>query len=242
MTFKFAICDDEQIALTAVSSILVSKFSEHGIDIKADTYLPSKKLINNLMDTVYDAIFLGINMPDCDGVKLAEQLRAFGKDVDIIFVSSAEDRVFGLFSVHPYGFIRKHKFLEDIDVFVKMYMSDRFLEDEPEIELHLHKSILKLKTSEIVYVESVKEYQRICMENKGEPEKFRGTMKTMEQQLSPYGFIRVHEGYLVNYQYIRRIDNHELVTTTDKHIPISRRRLQYVRETYMKLSRTTFKA
>lgn len=62
-------------------------------------------------------------------------------------------------------------------------------------------------------------------------------MKTMEERLTPCGFIRVHEGYLVNYKCIMRLDKQELVTTTGKHIPISRRRLQYVREKYMKLSR-----
>ena len=240
MTFRFAICEDEQIALTAVSGILVNKFSEHGVTVKADTYAPEPGLTEALCAKAYDAIFLDINMLDCDGVKVAEELRANGNNADIVFVSGAEDRVFGTFSVHPYGFIRKHKFLEDIDVFVKMYMSDRFFENESEIEFKVNKSILRIRTSDIVYVESVKEYQYVYTENKDKPEKLRESMKTMEERLAPLGFIRVHEGYLVNYRHIMRLGNQELVTTAGKCIPISRRRLQYVREEYMKLSRTAF--
>lgn len=237
MTFRFAICDDEQIALTAVSGILVNKFSEHGVTVKADTYAPEQGLADVLCSKAYDAIFLDINMPEQDGVKIAEELRARGNNADIVFVSGAEDRVFGTFSVHPYGFIRKHKFLEDIDVFVKMYMSDRFTENDPEIEFKANKTIFRLRTSDIVYVESIKEYQYIYTDDKEKPEKLRESMKTMEERLTPCGFIRVHEGYLVNYKCIMRLDKQELVTTTGKHIPISRRRLQYVREKYMKLSR-----
>ena len=71
MTFRFAICDDEQIALTAVSGILVNKFSEHGVTVKADTYAPEQGLADVWCSKAYDAIFLDINMPEQDGVKIA---------------------------------------------------------------------------------------------------------------------------------------------------------------------------
>jgi hypothetical protein len=42
---------------------------------------------------------------------------------------------------------------------------------------------------------------------------------------------------LVNYLFIKRIDAHELTLSDDRKVPIPRRKLQEVREAYLRLLR-----
>ena len=49
--------------------------------------------------------------------------------------------------------------------------------------------------------------------------------------------MRIHKGYLVNYKYIRRLEDTEAVLTNGERIPLSRRRVQEIRKRYLELMR-----
>ncbi|MCD7760703.1 MAG: LytTR family transcriptional regulator [Clostridiales bacterium] len=59
--------------------------------------------------------------------------------------------------------------------------------------------------------------------------------RDLEEALSPKGFLRIHKGYLVNYKFIRRLENTEAVLTNGERIPLSRRRVQEIRTRYLEL-------
>ena len=44
-------------------------------------------------------------------------------------------------------------------------------------------------------------------------------------ELVPQGFIRIHKGYLVNYRFIRRIDDTDVVLDNGERVPLSRRKI-----------------
>lgn len=58
-------------------------------------------------------------------------------------------------------------------------------------------------------------------------------MKDLEEQLADKGFLRIHKGYLVNYRFIRRLKNTEAVLTNGEELPISRLRVQEIRNQYL---------
>lgn len=235
--FRFAVCDDEEVALSAIAGALTNVFEKNRVEVSVQTFLPTPDLFERLTEEYFDAVFLDINMPKCDGIELGKRLKARRQKLDIIYVSSEEGRVFDSLSVHPYGFVRKSSFLKDIAGIVKMYIAEHSEKESASIELKLHGSILSLKVADIIYIESIRDYQYIYLLGKDAPEKVRLTMETIEGQLSRYGFIRVHKGYLVNYQYIRRIDATDILLTSGARVPVSKRKLQEVREKYMELNR-----
>ena len=63
----------------------------------------------------------------------------------------------------------------------------------------------------------------------------RWSMQDLEEALAPIGFLRIHKGYLVNYKFIRRLENTEAVLTSGERIPLSRRRVQEIRAQYLTL-------
>ena len=235
--FRFAICDDDEVALSAIAGALSNVFEKNRVEVCVKTFLPAADLYEKLTSEYFDAVFLDINMPGCDGIALGKRLKAQRETLDIIYVSNAEERVFESFSVHPYGFVRKSSFLKDIAGIVRMYIAEHSKQETATIELKLHGAILNLKVEEIVYIESIRDYQYIYLIGQKEPEKIRLTMEASEERLSAHGFIRVHKGYLVNYHFIQRIDATDILLVTGVRVPVSKRKLQQVRETYMELNR-----
>lgn len=235
--FRFAVCDDDGVALSAIAGALTNVFEKNRVEVSVQTFLPSSDIFERLTSEYFDAVFLDINMPKCDGIELGRRLKAQRQNLEIIYVSSAEERVFDSLSVHPYGFVRKSSFLKDIAGIVKMYVAEHSEKESSILELKVHGAILSLKMADIIYIESIRDYQYIYLLGQKEPEKVRLTMEAIESQLSPHGFIRVHKGYLVNYHYIRRIDAADIVLASGACVPVSKRKLQQVREEYMQLNR-----
>ncbi|NJB70897.1 DNA-binding LytR/AlgR family response regulator [Saonia flava] len=78
----------------------------------------------------------------------------------------------------------------------------------------------KIYIDKILYVQALQNYVLIHTEE----EKYMSLMplKTIEENLSPKTFIRVHKSYLVSISKIQTLENHELILTQGSHIPISR--------------------
>ena len=58
----------------------------------------------------------------------------------------------------------------------------------------------------IVYIESNKHYLKYYIQNRETPIIKRGSINETESEISSYGFVRIHRGYIVNLKYIKSID------------------------------------
>jgi DNA-binding LytR/AlgR family response regulator len=75
--------------------------------------------------------------------------------------------------------------------------------------LKSHARLDKAKTSEILFVEALKDYVKVCTENKDYV--IHTTMKDIESKLSTPSFIRVHRSYVVRIDKISSINGNELI-------------------------------
>lgn len=108
-----AVCDDESAARSIVSGAFSSVFAQHGVKIvptecRSVIELESLNILPQL-----ELVILDIDMPGMNGVDFGQKLRAQHNDVEIIYVTNREDRVFDSLKVNPVGFVRKSHLLED---------------------------------------------------------------------------------------------------------------------------------
>lgn len=232
--WNIAICDDEEAALSILSSSLQGAFRSHNVEVTIDTYTRPRVMLAQMKSTNYDLLFLDIEMPGLSGIDVAQQLRHDGNLVDIIFISNREDLVFDALRVNPRGFIRKTRFIQDVAGVIDTYFAYRNDKTQEKVlvvrqrDQVLHISIEKLK-----YIEGSGKKQLAVTVDREEPIEMNKSMQELEEELSGFGFLRIHKGYLVNYRFIRRIGEDEVVLTDDQRLPVSRRKHQEVREQYM---------
>lgn len=143
--------------------------------------------------------------------------------------------MFESFKVHPFGFVRKRNFLKDIRSVAKLWLDSREAVPADKFVIEGTKGSLAVQLSEIIYIESMKKTQYVHIKGVEEPFEASSSLEKFLELFSGYGFLQPHKSFLVNYIYIRYIDKNEITLTTGEFIPVSRRRLESLREEYMRL-------
>ena len=235
-----AICDDEPMALNMVSSALTTCFAGQGVNLELEQFTSPIRFKEHISGHSWQVVFLDIDMPEIDGITLGKEIKKADPHTDIIYISNCEDRVFDSFSTQPFGFVRKSSFLKDAESVATLYVASlRRKESIHYLEVKSKNGISRLKIADITYIECIKDTQIIHLAEKDTrkevPVQLR--MKVLEEKLGDFGFLRIHTGYLVNYQFIQRIEEESVQLQGGETLPISRRKRHDIFQAYMKLSR-----
>lgn len=230
-----AICDDDADILSVVSGAIVSAFRRHGISAQVELFRRATDLERQMRAQDFELLFLDIDMPGLDGITFAKRLRAGNSRTDIIFISSREDKVFDALRTNPSGFVRKSRFLEDVSAVIDQWMKNRPREERTKLLVQSREHTWNIPLDTVLYIEGSDKSQLLHTSNLPEPMPVRRSMQELEETLASSGFLRIHKGYLVNYKFIRRLENTEAVLTNGERIPLSRRRVQDIRSQYLEL-------
>lgn len=232
---SIAFCDDEPQFRSLLRAAAETALSRHGLSAECAEAGSADELADLLGRVGFDLIFLDIDMPSLDGICFGERLRARGCRSDIIFVSNMEDRVYDIFRVHPWAFIRKSRCAAELPAVMEDYVRSR---RDAAASLLLPGEAgrtLSVDPLALLYVEAVGKTQKLVSSGSEPPAVIRGTMRELEGMLLPYGFIRTHKGFLVNYRCIRRITSRSVLLDTGETLPVGRDRLNSAREQYLSL-------
>jgi DNA-binding LytR/AlgR family response regulator len=231
-----AVCDDDASAIGIIASSLKDVFSQHGMDASVSLFNSALDLRKSMESRRYDLLLLDIDMPGLDGITFAHELRDAGSQIDIMYISNREDLVFDSLRVSPEGFIRKSRFLQDMSGVVGDYLNARRRRHEvSSIVLQRQGLVRPVRAEAIVYVEGRRKEQVLHLAENNELLSMRSTMHALEEELEPAGFIRIHQGYLVNYRFVRLIEDGKVLLITGEELPISRRKTTEVRTAYLEL-------
>jgi DNA-binding LytR/AlgR family response regulator len=230
-----AICDDEADILSVVTGAIENTFRKYDIEAITEMFKQTKNLEHRMQEQEFELIFLDIEMPGTDGITFAKKLRGINSRTDIIFISNREYKVFDALRVNPAGFIRKRKFLEDVPAVIDQWMQNRKESERSVLLAESVKGTVSVPIDTILYIEGNGRYQEIYCSGMDEPVRIKSTMMILEDNLLPKGFLRIHKGYLVNYRYIKRLKDTDAVLTNGQEIPMSRLRVQEIRNQYLEL-------
>lgn len=221
---KFAIVDDEHIFIESFVERL-GKYIQEGID---ELYIFENSVDFLKSDTIYDLVFLDIDMPGIEGITVAQ--RRINADEKIVFVSNVESLVFRAYNAtEAIGFIRKSHLEDDLrDVF---RMIKDFKKRKKYITVRKGANLINISCTDIYYFE--KQINDVIIHTVNGEVTYRQTIKELEKQLSDCGFIKNHEGYLVNVDYIYCIGTSEIILTNKSKIPISRKNVMRVKEAFL---------
>ncbi len=236
--FRIAIIDDDKAALSIVSSAVDTFFKEKNIEYNITSFYNPLNYLATIKEENFNLIFLDIDMPEKNGLSVAEETLSINKNTHIIFLSQREDLVFECLAIHPFGFIRKSNLIDDFSLMMNQFY-DYYLSNNDEgkkIEFVEKNRTISFKINEIVYISSDRNYQDIVTKD-NKIETIRIPLSTLENKLKDDGFIRVHKCYIVNQSYIRIISNEEIKLTNDITIPLSKKRRDEVIKEYLAYSR-----
>ena len=235
---KIALLDDDKTALLISKGAIESFFQEKNIAISLDAFSSPVNFLAMAKEENYRLVFLDIDMPELNGLEVGEQIKAINPQTDIIYLSQREDLVFDTLKLHPFGFIRKSKIIQDfanvLELFVNTVLNTN--SENKKITLSSKTETIAADIDQIMYIEGNRNYQTFYLKD-GSVFDARVLMGDLENKLKEHGFIRVHKGYLVNYLYIRQIAVNEVCLTNNKKLPLSSKRKDEIMEEYLAITR-----
>jgi DNA-binding LytR/AlgR family response regulator len=219
MTINCAIIDDEPLA----AGLLESYVAKTPYLNLTGTYNSAITAMRDLRDNPVPLLFLDIQMPELSGVEFAKILP---KDTKIIFTTAFPQYALEGYKVNALDYLLKPISYEDFlratekaqdwfNIIQKReaYNDDRIMFIKSEYKL------LRVNLDDILYVEGLKDYVRVCLKN-GEKIMSLMSMKKLEDYLPRPEFLRTHRSYIVHMPEVRSIDRFRIVFG-DMFIPIS---------------------
>ena len=217
------IVDDEPMAREIISSF-VGKI--HNLELVA-TCKNVSEAFTVLQNNSIQLIFLDINMPEISGLSLAKSIQHKSQ---VIFTTAYREYALEGFDLQAVDYLLKpisfDRFLKAVQKYFDLQVSKEIIHQEKVSEVketsifvRSDRKMVKVRFSEIRYVESLSDYVKIFTNQ--ETIVTRETISNIESKLPSKEFLRTHRSYIVSMNKINSFTN-EFVELDKKAIPISR--------------------
>lgn len=215
--------DDEPLALG-----LVCAFIEQTPFLNLiGRYSSAVEALVGLQDQKVDLIFLDIQMPNLNGMELARVLDSRGVNKPRIIFTTAYNQ----FAIEGYR-------VDALDYLLKPFNYEEFLhasnkalsyfelvnrsnnaatttaaepaEEEEYLFLKIEYQLVRIALNEIMYIEGLKDYVKIYLQDKEKPLLSLTSLKALEEKLPSKRFMRVHRSFIVSLNKINSITRNAL--------------------------------
>lgn len=217
MTLKCAIIDDEPLALDLLESY-INKTPFLTLNGK---YSSAVQAMKQLPENRVDILFLDIQMPELSGLEFSKMVDSHTR---IIFTTAFNQYAIDSYRVNALDYLLKPiSYLDFLQATNKALQWFEVVQKPEEIESIFVKSdykLIRIDLKKVLYIEGLKDYIKIYIEEQPKPILSLMSMKTMEELLPPTRFLRVHRSFIMHKDKIKVIDRGRIVF--DKaYIPVS---------------------
>lgn len=235
---RIAVVDDEKIILNSIHKKIEKILYDLNAEFEIQDFTNGKTALKEITEKGFDVVFLDIDMPDVSGMTVARNIRMQEENIEIVFITNKDELVYEAIKVLPFRFIRKSRFDEEIPEALEEFIT----------KLNNRKTVYVFSTSNgektvqpvrIRYIEVSSHKLSIYLPN----ESFitNGNLKDIEELFYNYGFIKIHQSFLVNFRFINYIKHNEVILDNGITLPLSRGRYEKTKFEYMRLSREDWK-
>lgn len=226
---KICICDDEHYTMEEIRKHLTPfNTDSEGFDIV--DFSSAEDLIDFYQKGGnFDIAFIDIEMNGINGIEAAEIIRGFSPTTIIIFVSGHPNYIFDAFKIEALHFLVKPIKEKDFsEVFARAMK--KYTSSNANIVLKWESMRNKIPIDKITYIEG---YRRHLMVHTTDTIfESVGKISEIYNVLVPHGFVRVHQGFIVNMNYIKVFNATEVELTDGSKVAVSVRKRQEALKTF----------
>lgn len=221
LTLRCCVIDDEPLAAQLIGSYIErTPFME-----LCGVFGSAQDAIKTLLDGKIDVLFLDIQMPQLTGLEMA---RIVPEGCEIVFVTAFEKHAVDGYKANALDYLLKPVSYDDFlraanralkQTELKRNARGVDLRDESIIVKSDYK-LVQIPLSKILYIEGLKDYVKIFVENEPRCVMTLVSMKHLEKSLPMSIFMRIHRSYIINLSKINRIERLHVVIG-EAALPIS---------------------
>ncbi|HEY2582428.1 MAG TPA: LytTR family DNA-binding domain-containing protein [Mucilaginibacter sp.] len=220
MTLNCIAVDDEPIALDLVVSYINRTPFLKLID-KCSNAVTALKVINDHPEV--KLIFLDIRMADLSGIELARIIEQSDKRKDLrtIFTTAYDQYALESYKVaaldyllKPFNYVDFSKAAtKALEYFEAIQNPQPISQAAPlsspvqkeYIYLKVDYHLVKINIHDILYIEGLKDYVKLYLQNEPKPLLTLTSLKSLEEKLSPDSFLRLHRSFIVSLDHVKAV-------------------------------------
>ena len=214
---KIVICDDSEFEIEALKKLCEEYVSEKALDAEiVCTTNPGRIAAEDP-----DILILDIEMPEISGIEIKNEL-AEGDRPLIIFATAYFEFMREAFGRNVIGYMEKPVKSYEFNNYMKAAVNILSLETIIHID-----SETDIKSKEVLLIGTDNRYTEIetiiGQKIKGIPK----SMKTWEEELAPYGFMRISDDRIINCRYVKGFEgDYVVIKDIGAKLRVSRRKKQ----------------
>lgn len=235
MKINCVIIDDEPLAINVIKNHL-QEFQNITI---VDTFNNPLDALSTLENNQIDVLFLDINMPKMNGLDFLKNIPIRPHVIITTayreFAAESYDLDVLDYLVKPVPFPR---FLKSINKLTQRIHNDQNIKNTPSTEdsyifLKVDKKLVKVKYDDILYIESLKDYIKVCTTVSNYI--VHKSLTSITEELPENNFLRIHRSYTIAIDKVKSVEGNS-IEISNKRLPIGRK---YINNTKQIILKTT---
>lgn len=232
---RIAVCDDEEHFRRTIENYVSNYLQKQEISFQIEEFASGTEFLKLAEQMCqYQIVFLDINMGETDGITLAEKIRDYSDKVIIVFVTAYIDYSLAGYKVNAIRYLLKgSQTLEDDFEECMEAVLEKVNYIEPIKNIQFREEEKEVNLNHIIYIESRLHILEFHMTySDAGIRTLYGVLNIWEEQLKSYHFLRIHQSYLVNLNYIKRIEKGYVVLKDETSLPVPRVRHKEVEKAF----------
>lgn len=182
----------------------------------------------------FDLYCLDIIMPGFTGIDVAREIRVFDKTAPVLFFTSSSEFALESYAVKASNYvlkpISKEKFFVTFDEILDQIKMEN---DEDAVIVKSSEGIQKILIANLIFVEVIGRNVLYHLRS-GKVIECTESFASVCDKLLKYGcFTKPHRSYLVNMQYVDKIENHQITLQTLTSVPVAQGKARELKAEYL---------
>ncbi len=218
---RIAICDDEQTTTVKVREVTERFFKTHCTECDIKTYRSAKNLQYDIMDSIhFDLLLLDIEMPEVNGMALAELVHNMLPGSKVIFITSHLEFAVSAYEFAVFRYIPKIEMSEKLnralEDFYKLYQ----LERNSFYTVSVKNRVQQIPYRDILYILKEGKYTVFHIQNHRQVF-VRKTLAKVYEEIGSEFFYFADRGCIINLANVTGMDGENITVANDENITIS---------------------
>ncbi|MBQ9983846.1 MAG: response regulator transcription factor [Lachnospiraceae bacterium] len=223
---KIAVCDDEEGIRHSLIDVLKKILEKEEILYEVYEFSSGVELLESKENI--QLLFLDMDMPGIDGIDVGMKIKETNPWCKIVIASGREDRFKETYKVKPLRFVSKPFEEEEIREAILAYVVVTV--GTEKLEVFKQRQSFWIRQRDIRYIAAYNGYVEIMAND----ELYRKdvSLSQLEQNLEKEIFYKVHKSYIVNFFWVTKLEEKEVIVGKIR-LPLSRRQRKDIKEAYM---------
>lgn len=233
--YRIAVCDNNVADGQELFNKVQQLVQEMKLEVEVDSFRSARALYDAAKDRAYKLVLLETEIGGASGIDLAKRLRLQNREMSFIFVTSHAEHALAAYSVFPTGYILKRVTRATLyEPFARVF------EKESLANTLLFRSAdggeVVIPMDELMYIEVYG--NGLDFHCKEQTLHGVGSLASAEAMLPRRNFFRSHRNFIVNLQYVQRLERYYFGMRNGDTVAVAKNRYTEVRAVFEEFLRS----